>query len=370
MKRLGELVDQSDSVCICIDDSELLSFTLPSIIKELKNSGVKQDKITILLASGINENIGLEKSVHELLSRNDLGDIDVSNHKCNADNLTYVGSTSFGNKIHLNKRLIDSSFKIIIGQIQPHYMAGYSGKETIILPGLAGMKTILFNSKMSLNPDSKPGILKGNPVHEDSNEAMDLAKVDFCINVILDTDMNFFNAFMGAPDDVPNKITTYVENIYNVEIESAPEVIIASPGGNFFDNDLYKACDVLYNIQKILQKESILILISECLNGYGNVAFCEFMQWSKNAKNKDIIKKARNNFKLGYEKALFLSEVIQKNKVLLVSVMPDYYVKNVFGLRPSETTNDALKIAKRIVGNEFNGIVIPYGSLTIPSIKR
>jgi len=370
LRKLGELVDQNDSIVICIENFSPLLFSLIPIIKEIGNSGIKQGNITVLLANSPNQKMNMDKSINLLLKEHDLGHISVLNHNPNSNDLTEVGSTSHGNKIYLNKKFMDSSFKICINQVRPHFMSGYSGVETLILPGLSSMETALFNAKLSLHSDSRPGKLKGNPAYEDAREAMDLAQVDYAVNLILDTKMNLFEAFLGKTNEVLRKRTKFIENLYKVEIDKTTEVIVTSPGGNLFDNNLYDACDVLYNINEIITKGSVLILISECIEGYGNNAFYDYMQKAKNLKNSDFLKKAKKDFKLGYEKAHFLSELNQRAKIILVSVMPNYYVRNVFGFKSAESANDALKMAKRFIGGNYKGLVFPYGNLTIPKINK
>jgi len=370
LRKLGELVDQNDSIVICVENFSPLLFSLIPIIKEIGNSDIKQSNVSVILANNQNQKTSMDKSISLLLKEHDLGHISVLNHDPNSSELTEVGSTSHGNKIHLNRKFMNSSFKICISQVRPHFMTGYSGIETLILPGLSSTETALFNAKLSLHPDSRPGKLKGNPAYEDSREAMDLAKVDYAVNLIPDTKMNLFEAFLGKPNEVLGKRTKFIENLYKIEIDKTSEVIIASPGGDLFDNNLYDACDVLYNIYEIIKKGSVLILVSECMEGYGNSAFYDYMKKARNIKNSDLLKKAKKDFKLGYEKAHFLSELNQRARIILVSVMPDYYVRNVFGFKSAESANDALKMAKRSIGGNYKGLVIPYGNLTIPKINK
>ena len=113
--------------------------------------------------------------------------------------------------------------------------------------------------------------------------------------------------------------------------------------------------------EKILKKGLALMYTKDYLS---------VMQRAKNIKNSDLIKKAKKNFKLGYEKAHFLSELNERAKIIMVSVMPDYYVRNVFGFKSAESANDALKMAKRSIGGNYKGLIIPYGNLTIPKINK
>ena len=63
-------------------------------------------------------------------------------------------------------------------------IAGFSGGRKSILPGICGRKTIEANHANMVHPDARAGNLKGNPVHEEMQEAAEKVGVDFNINVI------------------------------------------------------------------------------------------------------------------------------------------------------------------------------------------
>ncbi len=372
LKGLCQLVDHSDSIAICIDcqdSSGILAFTLSPIIEELCNAGVKEENITILLATGPNGELN-EKEVTEIIKHLPKK-VEVLSHDYISSDLVHVGDTSSGNEIFLNRRLMDSSFRILVGLVRPHFIAGYSGVESVILPGLAGIETILFNTKMSLQSESNAGKLKGNPVYQDIKEAAELVNVDYAINNFLDEKMRLIETFAGRIEDVLDKSLPFIENISKIEADGPVDVIIISPGGKIFDNNLYKACDIFYNIQKIIPEGNFIILISECSNGYGNSAFYEFMRKSMIRKNKKSMgNELKNHFRIGYEKACYLNEIASKNKVLLVSALPNYYVRDIFGLKTVETGNKALRKVTRQIGKDFKSAIIPFGSLTIPTLAR
>lgn len=367
-KELCELVDKSDTVSICIECTDSFEFLVSSInpiINELYKAGVKDDNLSVLLATGEKGRIDEGRALKflKVLPPN----IQVQTHDCNSRDLTHIGSTSSGNEIFLNKNFMDSTFRIIVSMGRPHYATGYSGIERVILPGLAGIEAILFNTKMSLNPDSKPGKLKGNPVYEDIKEVFEMTHPDYAINTIFKGNMYLDKIFSGKAKDVLYESTSYIEDVSKIRIDEKQEAIILSAGGNFYDRNLYQAIDSLYNIHELLEEENVVILISECLDGYGNSNFYNFIQNFGNKKNSnEFEKKINENFKIGYEKAYFLIKILQMIKIFLVSILPNSYIKNIFGVKYAETANEALRMASRTIGKDFNSLVVPYGSLTIP----
>jgi nickel-dependent lactate racemase len=367
-KDLSGFIDQSDIVSIsieCMSDFNNLSFILPPIIEELLKAGVRENNISILLATGTEGKSNDKNSMKFIKSLPH--NIGVLSHDCNSSNLTHAGKTSHGNDIRLNNNLVDSTFKILVAQVRPHYSSGYSGIERVILPGLSGLNTILFNHKMSIEQDSRPGKINGNPVYEDAKEALELVRPDYGINVIFDGHMNLDTVFTGRVEDVLTRSISYADEVYKIKIDECPDVIVVSPGGEFYDNNLYLSTDIFYNIQEIIKKGCHIILISECSNGYGNLSFVNYL---KNNKNEIFDRNKKNEvFKIGLEKASFIAEISKRAKIYLVSVIPDFYVKSYFGFKTSETANEALRSTLRLVGKDFKGIVIPHGSLTIPILE-
>ncbi|MBO4278777.1 MAG: DUF2088 domain-containing protein, partial [Spirochaetales bacterium] len=111
-------------------------------------------------------------------------------HDCHAmDEMDYYGRTSRGTELYLNKLVRKASKVIVIGSVEPHYFAGYTGGRKGFLPGVAAYSSIEHNHKMALSPDAKTLALEGNPVHEDLMEAMTLVKCPvYSIMTVLDRD--------------------------------------------------------------------------------------------------------------------------------------------------------------------------------------
>jgi nickel-dependent lactate racemase len=62
-------------------------------------------------------------------------------------------------------------------------------------------------------------------------------------------------------------------------------------------------------------------------------------------------------------------KALQRVKVILVSLMPDYYAASVFQLRTARAMNDALRDAFDITGKDGKVWAMPYGNITLPVVK-
>ena len=81
-----------------------------------------------------------------------------------------VGKTSRGVPIRVNQALFEHDVVIGTGIVEPSYLCGFSGGRKILMPGISHFKSIDLNHYLLLE-GAKPGILDGNPLSEDSEEA-------------------------------------------------------------------------------------------------------------------------------------------------------------------------------------------------------
>jgi nickel-dependent lactate racemase len=220
---------------------------------------------------------------------------------------------------------------------------------------------------LSLHPEARRGSLKGNPVHEDMVEAAHLADVDFTLNVVRNSRLKVVKAFAGDLDKAFNEGVKLADGIYKVSTERRAEIVFVSPGGSPFDANLFESCKGIDGALEVTKRNGVIVLVAECAGGFGNNKFREFM--SRFNSLKVMGRALKREFSIGGFMAYRLMGALQKFKIFLVSVMPDYYVSEVFKVEPARTANEALRYAFDAIGKRGKVSVIPYGNLTMPIIK-
>ena len=366
-KSLEHLVKAGDKVAIVADDatrpapSHLL---LPPLLKELNHLGVGNSDVTVIFGCGTHRAV-TEREATELLGREVADHVKTLSHNCLATDHVYIGTTEkHGTKVYVNKIFADADVRILTGDIEMHYYAGYGGGRKSVLPGVTSAETIQHNHAMILDSRARTSILDGNPIHEDMTEAARLANVDFILNVVLNGRREIVQAFAGDVEDAFYSGVKLAEEMYKVSIPRRADIVVVSSGGHPTDIDLYQAYKAVDNSLDSVKRGGVIVLVAECKEGYGNETFYE---WTTQFQSPESIEKqVKKHFVVGGHKAYYLSKALQKAHIILVSTLPDYYAVNVFKLRTARNVTDALEDAFEIAGRNAKILAIPHGHTTFP----
>jgi len=367
---LRELVQPDHRVVIVVDDHTRPAPTrtmLPPVLEFLEEHGVRRDAVTILFACGSHRAVKPEEAAQllgpEVASKYRW----VSHDARDYANLVYVGKTSRGNEVYLNRLYVEADCRIVLGDVEYHYYAGYGGGRKSVLPGVSGIQTIEFNHAMLIHPNARIGVLDGNPIHEDMTEAASLCPPHFTINVVQNPREEIVAVFGGHFDRVLREGAKVVDRMYRVEVEEPADVVVVAANGHPHDVDLYQAYKALHVAAMVCREGGVLILVAECGEGYGSEKFLRYMTQYRSAK--ECGEALQRKFELGGHKAYYLLQVLEHYTVYLVSAMPRRLAEEMFRLRVADSPNDALQAAFRQVGRKARVLVIPRGSTTLPVVK-
>jgi nickel-dependent lactate racemase len=368
-QRLKEMAKAGDKAAIVVDDATRATpsyLMIPPLLDELNEAGVKDEDITVIFGCGTHRPVNPEET-KKLLGAEALARVKTINHNCGAENLVSLGKTSFGTKVYVNKVFAEADVKVLAGDINLHYYAGYGGGRKGVLPAVSGVETIQHNHSMILDSKASTGNLEGNPIHEDMMEAAKLANVNFILNIVTNSKKELVQAFAGDLEQAFMEGTKLVDEMYKVPIEQRASIVVVSAGGYPYDINFYQASKGIHNALEAVKRKGVIVLVAECPEGPGNEVFCEWMEKFKELKRME--KEIKKRFVLGGHKAYYLTKALQKASIILVSVMPDYYAVNTFKLRTANALNDALRDAFEIAGKNAKVYAMPHGSATLPIVK-
>ena len=366
--RLSDIVEPGAKVAIVLKDSGISTnqMLISTLMEELGSNDVGDEDVTIIVAFDPLRTVSSQRNSQvlgvELSAR-----VKVIRHNCEAERQAYVGKTSRGTEIHLNKIFTEADVKILAGSVEPHPIIGYSGGREMILPGVASLSSIEKAFQMGMDRMAKRGNLKDNPVHEEMVEAADLAQVDFTLNIVRDSEFNVVKAFAGDVDKAFEESVKLAEEIYKVPVENRADMVFISPGGSIFDATLQEAITCLDSISEVAKKGKPIALVAECASGYGDKEFLEAA--SKFSNLKDLRKYLKRKFSIPGLMAYRLMNLLQQANIVAVSVMPEYYISRVFKMKTARTANEAYRLLVDAAGSRGKVSFIPHGSLTVPFMK-
>ncbi|MCD4822947.1 MAG: nickel-dependent lactate racemase [Methanococcoides sp.] len=287
------------------------------------------------------------------------------------EDMEYLGVSSNGTEMYINKMVREAGNILVIGSVEPHYFAGYTGGRKAFLPGVAGFKTIEMNHKHALSNKAQSLALAGNPVAEDMTDAMAVLNDlnIFSIQTILTADHGLYAMAAG---DLFKSFDAAVEKANEVFCTSATKkgniVLTAAPYP--MDIDLYQSQKALENGRLSLEDGGIIIMVSKCRDGVGEDTFLNLL--SSSATCEDVMEKTSQCYKLGFHKAARMAQIGTMAKMWAVSDLDDEILLRA-KLEPQESIQKAFDKAVATIkaeGKEPYAIILPQGSLTIPLMNE
>jgi len=285
------------------------------------------------------------------------------------EDMKYLGKSKNGTEMYINKLVPEYKNILVIGSVEPHYFAGYTGGRKSFLPGVASYKTIEMNHKLALSDDARSLALDGNPVNEDMVDAMNVLKDlnVFSIQTVLTGDHKLFAVTAGDLHKSFDAAIEFSNQIFCVPLKQKGNIVLtAAPFP--MDIDLYQSQKALDNGKLALEDDGVIILISKCRTGVGEDAFLELLCRAKTPK--DIFNILEEEYKLGFHKAAKMAQIGIRADMWAVTDLEYNTIKKAM-LKPysdiQKATDDAIKLIKS-KGKKPRIVVLPFGSLTVPLI--
>lgn len=364
---LRELIFQKKASKILIIVNDITRLTpyeiiLPPLLDELHRIGIKKENIIFIIATGIHRSNSQEE-IKEMFGKNIFSAYNFINHNCDDPHIKDLDKLKSGNRLWIDPIVFETDFIITTGVIVPHYFAGFSGGRKSILPGICGRKTIEANHARMVHHNARAGNFKGNPVHQEMQEAAEKVGVDFNINIVTNEHHEIIEIVAGELYKSWLKGVEVCKKIYLCPIKQKADVVIASAGGYPKDINVYQAQKALENACHAVKLGGTIILLAECTEEYGEATF---EKWIEEANSPDdIIKRLKNKFVLGGHKAYAIARAVKEVEVILISSLPQDKVRKLFFI-PMKSVSQALNYVKDKYGEDFQAYILPSGNTVLP----
>jgi nickel-dependent lactate racemase len=245
--------------------------------------------------------------------------------------------------VFINKAVAEADLVIGLGQIKPHYFAGYSGGAKSILPGVAHIATIGPNHFMKTHPKAKLGIIEENVVRQDMEAAAALVPNFFIVNVVVSSKGEPVKVVAGDYIKAHREGVKTAREMFEVKFPArSAEIVIVSDSLPVTMN-IYQTTKTIAPAAIIVKPGGVIIAVAECPDGVGGALVIN-----------EVI------YQLGLTR--YLPENVD---CLLVSGLADKDVCTTF-CRPAHTVEEALAFAFKKCGSKAEVVVIPRATFIVP----
>ena len=363
-------VDPQTTVAVTINDKTRPvpnNQLFPLLLDQLIQIGVKKENIIILIAVGTHSPMPVDEHSH-LLQKEILQQFKVVSHDCdNESNLTYRGTTSRGTPVFVNSLYDRADIKIVVGDIEPHHFAGFSGGAKSASIGVCGRKTINQNHSLLQDSKSVVGRFEDNPLRQDIEEIGQLIGIDLALNAILNEKKEILHVLFGSPKAV---IEAGVKIIRDSELTLIPhlyDLVIASAGGYPKDINLYQAQKALTHASLFCKNGGTVILAAACDEGIGSQSYFEFMQ-GINSHAEAREKFLNTGFSVGPHKALQFALIAERINFQLLSNIESKVLQKLL-IMPVIDLDASIQKVLNSISYTPRIAVIPYATATIPQYR-
>jgi nickel-dependent lactate racemase len=373
-EALVKLVQPGSHVGIIVNDITRATPT-PLILRTLINElvGVPHENIIIFIALGthrpntpqeLDHMLGPDISRSYKIIQNNAFDRTTQNH---------LGQTSQGHDILINRALMDCEVKILTGFIEPHFFAGFSGAGKAVMPGMAGLETVLGNHSAQniAHPNATWGITWGNPIWEEVHEVALLIKPTFLVNVTLNRDKAITAVFAGDLDQAYTQGINFVRQTSMIAVDHPFDIVVTTNSGYPLDLNLYQAVKGMSAAAQIVRPGGAIVIAAECWDGIPEQGM--YGQLLKNSSNPTTL--LEMIMQSGFSKqdqwqAQIQAQIQLKADVYVYSsyLHPDQ-IRSAL-LKPAESIGSVLDCLVKQYGKGASICVLPEGPQTIPYIAQ
>jgi nickel-dependent lactate racemase len=283
--------------------------------------------------------------------------------------LVSLGVTPRGTHIIASRALMEADLRVVVGNIEPHHFAGFSGGYKTAAIGLAGRQTITENHAMLIEPGSGIAVFDGNPLRQDIEEIGQAMGIHVALNAVLNGEKKIVQAVCGSPRAVMQAGISISQAVCQVQMHQPGkdpiekyDLVIASAGGAPKDINFYQAQKALTHATLFVRRGGVIILAAACEEGVGSRGYVEFMRGVRsNAQVFELFREL--GFRVGPHKAFQVARISDHAKI------PPAEVENLL-MTPAPQLDDALRLAIQDLSDgasrPVRAAILPRATNTIP----
>jgi nickel-dependent lactate racemase len=382
-RPLAEVAGPGDRVGIVFSDITRAMphhLILPAVLSEL--SHVPPENIILFCATGTHR-ANTDAELRDMLG-DGLADRYriVQNDAFDPATQVCLGEASRGLEIWLNREFVECEVKILTGFIEPHIFAGFSGGGKAVMPGMAGLRTVLGNhgADMIAHPRATWGITAGNPVWE---EVMEIARRagpaedTFLVNVALNKNQEITAVFAGDLDAAHAAGCAFVKGTAMIPVPRPFDIVITTNSGYPADLNLYQSMKGVSAAAQVVRSPAVsagrqggaIIVAADCWDGIPEHGL--YGQLLREASSpRDLLERVHApGFLMHDQWQAQLQAQIQLKADVYVRTdnLTDAQIRSAL-LEPCVRIEDTVAALLEVYGPDARICVLPEGPQTIPYV--
>ncbi|HJQ30092.1 MAG TPA: nickel-dependent lactate racemase [Rubrobacter sp.] len=370
---LRDLISAEERVAVVIPDITRAlprERLLPWLFEEL--SHVPPENFTIVNGTG-SHRANTDEELAAMVGREVFSKYRVVNHDAHDPaTMELVGKSHTGRELYMNREYVEADRRIVMGFIEPHFMAGFSGGYKGIFPAVADVDSIMDYHRAWVigHARSTWGVLEDNPTQDQIRHNGSILPVDFCINVTLNRAQEITGYYCGdvlaahAEGCEANKATSMVA------CEREFPIVVTSNGGYPLDQNLYQAVKGMSAAYQIVAEGGLIICAARCNDGFpdhGNFRKLLLEHDSPEAMLETIHSPGFSTYDQ-WQVQLF-AQILQRARVALHSEIDAEAVRSVH-LEPVEDITARISEELERISADAPVAVLPEGPMTVPYLEH
>lgn len=368
--KLEELVKGKKNIVIISSDhtrpvpSKIIT---PILLRRIR-SAEPDANIKILVATGFHRPSTkqelIDKYGQEIVDREQI----VMHVSTDDSAMLKIGTLPSGGECIVNRLAVEADLLLAQGFIEPHLFAGFSGGRKSVLPGISSYKTIMANhcSEFINSPNTRPGILKDNPIHKDMLYAAKTAGLRFIVNVILNGEREIIASFSGALEEAHAQGCNFLTSLASVKPVPC-DITVVTNGGYPLDQNIYQAVKGLTSAEAANKQGGVIIMLAGLSDGTGGEGFYNNLARLKTPKEflDQVSHVGRNQTLPDQWESQVLARILNCHHVIMVSDLIKPEIVTAMHMKHANSFDEALRRAYELQGPNARVAVIPDGLAVI-----
>ncbi|MCI0387874.1 MAG: nickel-dependent lactate racemase [Acidobacteria bacterium] len=372
-KPLRELIGSNDCVAVVIPD---ITRPLPSdrllswLFAELDH--VPAENFVVINGTG-SHRVNTPEELAAMVGGEIAKRYKIVNHNSHDPaTLAFAGKTTDGRDVFFNREYVEADKRIVMGFIEPHFMAGFSGGYKGVFPAVADIDSIMHYHRADVigHPLSTWGVIEGNPTQQQIRANGSLLPLDFCVNVTLNRQRQVTGFFCGEVITAHERGCAFSKSTVMIPCASPFPIVVTTNSGYPLDQNLYQAVKGMSAAAQIVQQGGLIVEASKCNDGFPNHGNFKKLLFDHDSPQAVLDTILAPGFSM-YDQweAQLLAMIRLKARVGLYSDIAPDEVRHAH-LEPVADISAFIAGELKRIGNDAPIAVLPEGPMTIPYLSQ